>query len=319
MSENDEATVGEVVGAAEGLPVEVTSTSWQPKRELTVDEWRAVGGELGQSARAVQWWVGDWINYGDKIYGSTYEAALEVTGLSLKTLQNYASVSRKVESSRRRELLDWTTHAEVAALEPAEQDRVLSEAEAQGLSKREVRQLVKRPIKTEKPILPAGEFDVVYADPPWHYEMAPSNSRAIENHYPTMSDEEIKSLRVPAAPDAYLFLWATSTKLQLAFDVIEAWGFMYRSNIVWVKDRIGMGYWTRGRHEFLLIASRGKVSHPDFGTQPDSVLEAPRGEHSQKPDRAYDLVEQMTPNAEARLELFARRQRDGWTAWGNQV
>lgn len=319
MNESDEPIVGEVVGATEGLPVEVTSTSWEPKRELTVDEWRAVGSELGQSARAVQWWVGDWINYGDKTYGSTYEAALKVTGLSLKTLQNYASVSRKVESSRRRELLDWTTHAEVAALEPAEQDRVLSEAESKQLSTREVRQLVRRPIKTENPVLPAGQFDVIYADPPWHFTNAPGQSRSLENHYPTMSDEEIRAIQVPAADDAYLFMWAVGSKLELAFQVIRDWGFTYRSNIVWVKDKIGMGYWVRGRHEFLLIANRGNASHPEFGTQPDSVLEAPRREHSRKPDEAYDLVEQMTPNATARLEMFARRSRPGWEAWGNQA
>jgi N6-adenosine-specific RNA methylase IME4 len=87
---------------------------------------------------------------------------------------------------------------------------------------------------------------------------------------------------------------------------------------VWVKDRIGMGWYVRGRHEFLLIARRGDMPTPAEADRPDSVIEAPRERHSEKPSAAYDLIERMYPGA-PKVELFARRHRPGWVAWGDEV
>lgn len=161
-------------------------------------------------------------------------------------------------------------------------------------------------------------FPLLYVDPPWRYERASTPNRAIENHYPTMDLDEICALDVPAADDAVLFMWATSPKLAEALTVVEAWGFTYRTCMVWVKDRIGMGYYARQRHELLLVAARGKGQVPHEAHRPDSVHEAPRGEHSAKPDLFYDLLEGMYPHL-PKVELFARRQRDGWASWGNQA
>jgi N6-adenosine-specific RNA methylase IME4 len=116
-----------------------------------------------------------------------------------------------------------------------------------------------------------------------------------------------------------LFLWAVNCLLPEALEVIDAWGFSYKSNLVWVKPSLGLGNWTRNRHELLLFATRGQISFPDPDERPDSVLEAARGRHSQKPDRFYTLIETAYPQL-SKLELFARGNgRPGWHSWGNQA
>ena len=164
-----------------------------------------------------------------------------------------------------------------------------------------------------------GQFSILYADPPWLYEHVKTENRAIENQYPTMPLDEIKSLPVGdiSAPDSALFLWATSPKLAEAMDVMSAWGFDYRTSAVWVKDKIGMGYYFRQRHEFLLVGTRGKLPTPEPSSRPDSVISAPRLEHSAKPIGVYDLLEQMYPE-HRKIELFCRSPRNGWESWGNQ-
>ncbi len=123
----------------------------------------------------------------------------------------------------------------------------------------------------------------------------------------------------PAAEDAVLFLWAVNCLLPEALEVISAWGFSYKSNLVWVKPSLGLGYWTRNRHELLLFATRGQIAVPDPEQRPDSVIEANRGRHSQKPAAVYDLIERAYPR-HSKLELFARgTPRRGWHAWGNET
>jgi N6-adenosine-specific RNA methylase IME4 len=171
--------------------------------------------------------------------------------------------------------------------------------------------------QTPAPITSLGPFTVVYADPPWRFEHG-DPTRAIENHYPTMDLDEIKALEVPACDDAVLFLWAPSPMLQKAFEVMNAWGFEYRTCMTWVKPSIGTGYWVRQRQEFLLIGRRGAMHTPDAEDRPDSVIEAPRTGHSEKPPIFYEIIERMYPTCE-RVELFARAPRDNWARWGNQV
>lgn len=160
---------------------------------------------------------------------------------------------------------------------------------------------------------------VVYADPPWEYEHVKTENRAVENHYPTMTLEAICALQIPATADAALFLWATSPKLAEALRVLESWGFTYRTCMVWVKDKIGMGYYARQQHELLLIATRGSIPVPEPAHRPPSVVTAPRGAHSEKPIVFYDVIERMYPEFE-KIELFQRgpTPREGWRIWGNQ-
>ena len=164
-----------------------------------------------------------------------------------------------------------------------------------------------------------SRYALLYADPPWRYDFAVSSNREIENQYPTMDIEDICSLPVPeiTADDAVLFLWATSPKLTESLRVMQSWGFTYKTCMVWVKDKIGMGYYARQRHEILLIGTRGHLPTPEPSTRPDSVITAPRGKHSAKPVEAYELLEAMYPGA-AKVEIFCRSPRDGWHVWGNQ-
>jgi N6-adenosine-specific RNA methylase IME4/ParB-like chromosome segregation protein Spo0J len=166
-------------------------------------------------------------------------------------------------------------------------------------------------------------YAVLYADPPWHFNVYNEESgieSAAGNHYSTMSLEEICALPVLslASPDAALFMWTTVPHLRESFDVLVAWGFEYKTNIVWVKDKIGLGYFVRNQHELLLVATRGDMPSPSPANRPPSVISASRREHSRKPDEAYALIERMYPDL-PKIELFARQARPGWAAWGNEV
>lgn len=163
-------------------------------------------------------------------------------------------------------------------------------------------------------------FDLILADPPWRYENA-HPGRRIENHYPTMEIDTIKGLPVArvAARDCVLFLWASAPKLAEAMEVIPAWGFRYRTGLVWHKlGALGMGHYARIDHEHLLIAIRGSPGTPLPGRRPRSVLAVPKGRHSRKPRQFHELIERMYPTAR-KLELFSRFPRPGWAAWGNEA
>jgi N6-adenosine-specific RNA methylase IME4 len=137
-----------------------------------------------------------------------------------------------------------------------------------------------------------------------------------------METEEIMNLNIPAADNSpILFLWATAPKLNDAFRVMLAWNFTYKTHAVWIKDKIGTGYYLRGQHELLLIGVRGNgIGVPAEVNRPSSVIHAPRQEHSKKPDKVYDMIEQMYPGRQY-LELFARGepQRQAWKTWGLEV
>ena len=169
--------------------------------------------------------------------------------------------------------------------------------------------------------LPDKKFGVVYADPPWMFEPYSAESgmdRAADNHYPTMTLDAVKAIPIPAAEDCALFLWATVPMLPQALQVMDAWSFTYKSAIVWLKDKVGTGYWTGNRVELLLIGTRGSIPAPAPGEQPRQVIEAPRGRHSEKPTAFAELIEKLYPNV-PKLEMFARARRDGWESWGTEA
>jgi N6-adenosine-specific RNA methylase IME4/ParB-like chromosome segregation protein Spo0J len=163
-------------------------------------------------------------------------------------------------------------------------------------------------------------YTVIYADCPWQYDNIPMGdvARAVEEHYPTMAIEEICALPIPAARDCCLFLWATIPLLEKAFTVMNAWGFNYRSAIAWKKDKTGIGYWTRSQLEILLIGTRGNIPTPAPGDQLPAIIEAPRKRHSEKPDEFAEHIERLFPKV-PKLEMFARKARPGWDAWGNEA
>lgn len=166
--------------------------------------------------------------------------------------------------------------------------------------------------------LPKGEFDIIYADPPWKYDFSISTSRAIESHYPTMETEAICNMNIPDIGTGVLFLWATAPKLKEALEVMDSWGYTYKTHMIWKKDKIGMGYYARSIHELLLIGTKGLPELSDPSSRPASVIESPRENHSKKPDKFYEIIEKMYPNSKY-LELFARNKRNGWISWGDEI
>lgn len=165
---------------------------------------------------------------------------------------------------------------------------------------------------------------VLLADPPWQYDFAETDSRQIENQYPTATAEEIAThMQLRWAPklsdDCVLFMWATAPKLKEAFIVLEGWGFEYKTHAVWDKEKIGMGYWFRGQHELLLVATRGKKSPPEADVRVSSVFREKRdSKHSRKPVCVYEAIESMFPN-DVKFEMYSRKPRDGWLSGGNDA
>jgi N6-adenosine-specific RNA methylase IME4 len=171
--------------------------------------------------------------------------------------------------------------------------------------------------------LPKKKYGVIGADPEWKFETWSENGmdRSADNHYPTSELEKIKARDVQsiAADDCVLFLWGTVPMTPQALEVMAAWGFRYVTNFVLVKAKAGTGEWNRNRHELLFVGVKGNPPAPAPGTQWDSVIEAPTGKHSEKPEAWLELIEAYFPTL-PKIELNRRgAARPGWDAWGNEA
>ena len=142
-----------------------------------------------------------------------------------------------------------------------------------------------------------------------------------------MSIKDICNLPIRNITDknAVLFLWATAPKLEQALEVMKSWGFTYKTNLVWDKEIIGLGFWFRGQHELLLIGVKGSFTPPISSNRISSVYREKRTFHSKKPDFIRDYISKNYPD-KVKIELFARERRDlfgsnlvGWDVWGNEV
>lgn len=171
--------------------------------------------------------------------------------------------------------------------------------------------------------LPTKKYGVILADPEWRFEVYSRDTgmdRAADNHYPTSETDAICARPVGdiATADCALFLWATVPMLPDALRVMAAWGFVYKSHFIWGKNKPGTGYWNRNCHELLLVGTRGNIPAPAPGTQFESLIDADVGEHSEKPGFQYDVIERYFPNL-PKIELNARRAREGWDCWGYEA
>lgn len=173
-------------------------------------------------------------------------------------------------------------------------------------------------------------FGTVLADPPWRFQnrtgkMAPEHRRL--NRYDTMDLEEIKALPVSqvAAETAHLYLWVPNALLLDGLQVMKAWGFDYKTNLIWHKvrkdggpDGRGVGFYFRNVTEIVLFGTRGKGARTLApGRSQVNFLATRKREHSRKPDELYDIIEACS--LKPRLEIFARGPRKGWSVWGNQA
>lgn len=169
-------------------------------------------------------------------------------------------------------------------------------------------------------LFPRTKYNLIMADPPWRFKVW--SGEAI-SHYSVMSLDDIKRLPVSdiAAPDCLLWLWATHPMLPQALEVMQSWGFTFKTSGVWNKttskgnDAFGQGYILRSSSEPFLIGTIGK---PKTTRSTRTGFRAPKRAHSQKPEEAFQIAESLMPGAK-RIELFSRTWRAGWDTWGNEV
>ena len=161
-----------------------------------------------------------------------------------------------------------------------------------------------------------GLFDVIVCDPPWAYgrEYDPDGSR-VSSPYPEMKQSDLLKIKIPSSKDCVLFMWTTHAFIWDAKELLDEYGFEYKANLVWNKQKMGMGARLRMQCEFCLIGIKGTPLW-DNKTHRD-IIEEPRREHSRKPESFYKLVEEITIGT--RLEFFSRKSRKGWSVYGNET
>ncbi|WP_257016018.1 MT-A70 family methyltransferase [Rhodococcus sp. ACS1] len=158
-------------------------------------------------------------------------------------------------------------------------------------------------------------YRTILADPPWDIQQ--KGGLGASQHYRLMTLDRIKAMPVAdlAEDDAHLWLWVTNATLRDGYDVMEAWGFMPRSPLTWIKPRLGLGTYLRNSTEHLLFGTRGRAP-VKFKAQPTWMF-APLQDHSHKPEEQYAVIERISQGPF--LELFARRPQPGWHCWGDQT
>lgn len=161
--------------------------------------------------------------------------------------------------------------------------------------------------------IPQERFNIVLVDLPWRSTRPINKKFDMENHYPTMSLDEIKSLKVPTCKDCVLFLWVAAPKFQEALEVMKTWGFKYQDSFTWDKVLVGKGDWVRDQHELLLLGTKGSPQAPTL-VLPSIFKEKLTG-YNKKPQAVYEIIESMFPDGKY-LELFAGNKRDNWVSWG---
>jgi N6-adenosine-specific RNA methylase IME4 len=175
----------------------------------------------------------------------------------------------------------------------------------------------------------AGRFGTLLADPPWRFQnrtgkMAPEHRRL--RRYPTMTVAQIAALPVGSLgrSRSHLYLWAPNALVAEGLEVMKAWGYTYKTNLVWYKvrkdggpDGRGVGFYFRNVTELLLFGVRGRLRTSSPGRRQVNIVLDRKREHSRKPEGFYELIEQCSPGPY--LELFARHRRAGWVQWGDEL
>lgn len=328
--------MGKVVrmpGAADPIVIgcyTLTDTGLEVSGQPTFAEHESVGEFIRRVHKASPWWVVDWLAYAESRaeWRERREQLVDAGVYAEKTIRNMEYIGRRLPKSRRRDNIDFTLHAEVASLEPAEQEEFLDRVEEEGLSRIELRKEIrahKRTAIIEGQAVLEGMYRVLYADPPWLYSdsgpTADGSLAKAERHFPGMTPEALAALPVEAhaLPDSVLWMWSTSSFLPIALQLGEHWGFTYKTSVVWDKVLGNYGHYVRVHHELLLIFTRGSCL-PDAPTpMPDSVQTIRRGdEHSGKPEEFRQLITKLYTRGPY-LELFGRKPCQGWSVFGNDA
>ena len=175
------------------------------------------------------------------------------------------------------------------------------------------------------PALPQGQFEILYADPPWDYKgqlqhagAGSGDTGGAVRHYPTVTLDMLSALDVPRirAEDSLLFMWSSSPHLDQAIDLGKRWGFAWATvAFVWDKQRVNPGFYTLSQCELCLVFKHGRIPLPRGARNVRQLVSEKRGAHSQKPEEVRRRIDAMFPDAR-KIELFARDRVDGWAAWG---
>lgn len=274
----------------------------QKRSEATKQQPRERGGKFGTGPGTTSAGTGDAPrNYTAEDSAKTSTALAKLTGTDRGT------VGRMIQL--RRERPDLAEQVKEGTLKATEA----------------LRRLKKDKVASKVADLPPDKYRIIYADPPWQYNDSRSfeqaSSSAAAHHYPTMKTSDICALDIKslAADDGVLFMWATFPMLEDAMKVVQAWGFKYKTAIVWWKQRPNMGNYHNASAELLLIATKGSCT-PDTRNRPDQVQAIKReGKHSEKPEKFREMIDQLYPHG-PRIELFRRGDvPTGWVVWGNEV
>ena len=307
---------------------QASQVSLELSDDLTFEEWQSIGVRLSSVGQARQWWCGDWVNFGAERYErGRYEEALKVLNCAYHTLSHYSFAAGKIESCRRRQHLSFSHHAEVAHMDPVDQDLWLDRAQDGDWTRSELRRQIKLSLKTATPALPDGQYRTIVVDPPWNVDKikrqaVPEQGAAVD--YGVLDINEIQDLQSNGknitdlmADECHVYLWTTQRYLRASFDIMEGWGLTVVFVMAWHKAG---GFQPFGlpqfNCEFVVFGRKGGLgflSTKDF----KCCFDGKRREHSRKPDEFYDMIARVSP--EPRLDMFARERRKGFEPWGDET
>jgi N6-adenosine-specific RNA methylase IME4 len=307
----------------------LTASGMVTRGRPSFQEYEAVGNFIKYAHKCSPWWLADWLRYGEtrEDWTQKLSQAVDATGLSAKTLKNMRAIGAIDQEVRRPETVDFSLHDAVCGMAEPDQIVWLERAETEGWTLRELRLAIrasKRRAVIEGQAVLEGMYRVIYADPSWPYGDRPPSGMGAEQHYPTMSIEDICKLPVAAhaMPDSVLFMWETAPlvhQIPGPRDVGEAWGFTYKQQWIWDKVDRNFGHYSNGNHEILTIWTRGSCLPDVPNDLPDSVVTVRKSpEHSGKPEEFRRLIEKHWTSGPY-LELFGRERHEGWSVFGNDA
>lgn len=304
-------------------PFTVTPTGLDMRGRPGPDEWAAIGPRLARVRSSMQWAIGDWLELGERYDEGVLEAAAEATGLRRGTLLNLRSVSKAWPREKRDPAVGWSHHALMAGFDDEVRERLMKETKDRDLSWEELRvhcQSLRHAVRAAMQKWPSGTFGVMLATPPWRLGDTPNPG--------TLALDDITALapyvQKIASPDCVLYLMAPCARTASgeAAEVLRAWGFTGRTIYAWVRDLTDRSNgWNAERHWNLIVATRGNPVPPEEDALVDSVQEHETlGAEADAPvpPALVRMIENLHPDA-PKVELFAAKERFGWSAWGEQL